>query len=115
MQYQNPKVSYGSISGTLQISGCLRTILANTMGNELQKKDWIAKNKCFVHIVTINRCSNQKKKNLQRLPDDDEEETETLRLQMMKLKPNFSSHHHYKLTTIVHNTIFHAYNFVQLA
>ena len=43
----NPKVS---ISGTLQISGCLRTISENTMGNELQKKDWIAKNICFVHM-----------------------------------------------------------------
>ena len=27
---------------------------------------------------------------------DDEEETEMSKLQMMKLKPNFSSHHHYK-------------------
>ena len=79
MQYQNPKVSYGSISGTLQIKGCLRTISANTMGTELQKKDWIAKNICFVHIITTNRCSNQKKENLQCLPDA-EEETETLRL-----------------------------------
>ena len=95
MQYQNPKVSYGSISSTLQISGCLWTISANTMGNELQKKDWIAKNICFVHIVTTNSCSNKKKENLQCLPND-EEETETLRLQMMKLKPNFASHHHYK-------------------
>lgn len=95
MRYQNPKVSYSSISGTLQISGCLLTISANTMGNELQKKDWIAKNICFVHIVNINRYSSQKKENLQCLPDD-EEETETLRLQMMKPKPNFSSHHHYK-------------------
>ena len=86
MQYQNPKVSCGSISGTLQTSGCLRTISEKIMGNELQKKDWIAKNICFVHIVTTNRCSNQKKENLQCLPDD-EEEMETLRLQMMNLKP----------------------------
>ena len=84
------------------------------MGNELQKKDWIAKNICFVHIVTTNRCSNQKKENLQCLPDD-EEETETLRLQMMKLIPTFQVIITIKLTTIVHNTISHAYKFVRLA
>ena len=46
---------------------------------------------------------------------NDEEETETLRLQMMKLNPIFEVIVTIKLNTIVHNTIFHAYNFVQLA